>query len=310
MAGLLPHPEDAGDIIELVKPMVDIPMKDMWKGRKADPLIMVRTVKKHGIVKPKNDYYEVLNQHLYLRACNQVNEACNKLWATCELYHHLSTNDRAGWLCDSFSPGFSPSSTIPTLYYADISSLLAILSFFGVGSFRVKEKRWTSYDVVRCAEGFQIEERATHLKSLTNKPFRGWHDQVALLYECLQANGIGLPKINMGNFSRLKQDRMAFHYGLLTKTTMDGAFGERQFFVHLPHVIFVTLMALYHLQKLTKPLHNSCDVRFTELLSKILPLGKGYLGETSTDYRRLESGVKESLAMLSQTPPSLSEGLI
>lgn len=228
-----------------------------------------------------------------------MNEACNKIWTTCEMNFHLSSHGREDWLCRVFSSGFSPSSTIPTLYYADISSMISILSFFGVGSFRIREgKKTKSYDLVRTAEGFRIVERQEHVKTLIGRGIRGWHEQVAHLYEGLSENGIHLPRTNMRNFRSLKADREDFHYGLLTKTTMEGAYGEKRFFIHLPHVIFVTRIALALLRELRKPLLNGCDTRFKRLVPTILPMGRNHFSRFSPGYLRLKAQVDATLKSL------------
>ena len=279
--------------------MVRKPREELEVGKRILGRYIVKQVKRQDIVEPSEDLYEEINQHLYFRACNQVNEACNKIWTTCELYHQLYEQPRSAWLGEDFHRGFLPSSTIPVLYYADISSMVSLLHFFGIGSYRVKEKRGiVNYDLVRTANGFRLVNRKEHVRSLTGKTAGGWHDEVTNLYEGLLSNGIKLPRIGMDNFRALKQDRMDLDYGLLSQTTMAGAFGEKRFFGHLPHVIFVTRKALFNLQKIGKPLPNNCDVRFKNLISTIPSLGSRYAGRFSPIPRKLRGHVKRALESL------------
>lgn len=285
---LLPCPDNVDDVARHLRPMVCKPDEETQAGKKTDPEDIVRYLEEEKIVEPDHSLYEVINQHLYLRACNQVNEACNKIWTSCELHFHLSKHDGDEVLCDTFHPGFLPSSTIPTLHYANLSALLSILSFFGVGSYRVAGKgRPIFYDLVRTTKGFLMEERKRHINALTGRSVDAWHVQVAALYEGMLTNGIKLPEIDLNQVKKLRLDRAKLDYELLTRTTMAGVFGEKQFFKHLPHVISVITTALTNLQILEKPLRNKCDVRFKKLVSRILPLGIRHLSRFGSFGARL-----------------------
>lgn len=263
----------------LLKPMLKKTEDELERARRMSAFDIVQQVRLFRTVKPNHPLYEVLNQHLYLRACNQVNEACNKLWAACELYSHLR-EDETSLLSKEFNSGFLPTSTIPTLYYAEVSSMISILHFFGVGSFKVGRREFL--DLVRASKGFKIQKRSDHVKALTDQKGDGWHSQVILLYAGLLKAGVGLPKVEMENVQKLKEDRMMCDYGLIGQTTMAGVFGERRFFAHLPDVLFLTSEALCNLLRL-RHIENACDKRFLSLLPGIPGLGDRYLGYSGDD---------------------------
>lgn len=298
VVGLLPYPNTSDEIVGLLRPFISVPAEEMWKAKKIEPGFVIGYLRKHKVVRPRDKYYyEIFNQHLYLRSCNQVNEACNKIRSMCELYYHVSdhTDDL---LCSRFSPGFLPSSTVPQLYYASISSLLSVLGFFGVGSYRIGEEDKKDYNLVRTQRGFKVISRAKHVRLLSKKRSRGWHERIPLLYQGLIENGIDLPKIDMASFRRLQLARFEFDYGIMAKPTMRGTYGMGLFMEHLPHVFNTTVSAIWHLQKLRKPLPNKCDIRFLELASAIAPRFKRIMDEWSVNSVELEATVSNALEVL------------
>lgn len=292
VVGLLPSPETKDDVITLLRPMVCRPELELEQARRMEASYIVQQVRSARTVKPNHPLYETLNQHLYLRACNQVNEVCNKLWAACELYSHLR-EDESNWFSREFNSGFLPTSTIPTLYYAEVSSMISLLHFFGVGSFMLGRREF--WDLVRTRRGFKVQKRSEHVKALTNQSGEGWHSQVILLYAGLLNGGIGLPRVEMENVRKLKQDRMRCDYGLIAQTTMVGVFGERLFFAHLPDALFLTSEALCNLLRL-RPIENACDKRFLSLLPGIPGLADRYLSYYSEEDSTIREHVRAAVS--------------
>lgn len=294
VVGLLPYPDDVDDIVSFLKPMLSMPIEGMWKGKTIQPGFIVGYLRKHKTVKPKDSYYyEIFNQHLFLRSCHQANEACNKIRATCELYHHADKHSD-DLLSASLIPGFLPSSTVSTLYYGAVSSVLSILGFFGVGSYRMSEEG-KDFDVIRAEKGFRLVDRGKHVKSLTGDSGRGWHQRIFLLYEGLSKRGIRLPPLNLRSLKELQTARFQFDYDILTKASMKDTYGPELFFKHLPCAMQSTRVAICNLKRLSDPLFNGCDARFTELAKSVLPLGQKYLKGLAPYRQKLDDEVKTVL---------------
>ncbi len=102
------------------------------------------------IIDVRSMSFDRMNMHFLNRSMHQANEACNKLWTTVELLHSAKSNKR---LCNSFCEEFVPSSAVPTLHYANMASLLSILSLFGVCSIVDRSRSLTFYNLIRTSKG-------------------------------------------------------------------------------------------------------------------------------------------------------------
>lgn len=66
-------------------------------------------------------------------ANNQINEACNKLYATVELANAVQKRlDKEGIASDRFSGEFILGALVPVLYYSQVAALLSLLSSYGI----------------------------------------------------------------------------------------------------------------------------------------------------------------------------------
>src|SRR2546425_815368 len=112
----LPGPRTFQQVCNLMGPLVQGNPEKWWQAKRIGPGWFVNVVMKTP-VKLTDPDYDLLNRYLFFRACNQANEACNKLWAVCDLYHHAVQvmNQRATPLSSAFDYNFLPSSTVPTL---------------------------------------------------------------------------------------------------------------------------------------------------------------------------------------------------
>ena len=275
----VPWPETLRGLRSLMRPLVSGDLEEHWQAKKPGPQWIVTYVRNAGVVGQSDKEYELLNRYLFFRACHQANEACNKLWAVCELYHHIYRVARESHepLAPEFSRHFLPSSTVSTLYYGEVAALISILSSYGLGSISLKEsgKPPEYYNLVRTGDGFRIFERHAFIRDVLRAAPRGWHEQVLTMYELLPSRGVVLPTLSLDDIKRLQSDRMQFDYEILGKTTMDGAYGENRFLVHLPHAVETTgraIEVLLHLRG--EALHNGCDVRFDALKARIPDLVK------------------------------------
>ena len=275
----VPWPRTLEEIRRLMQPSVSGDLEQHWQAKKTSPRWVVAYVKKVGVVGRSDENYELLNRYLFFRACQQANEACNKLWAVCELYHHICqvAEGKHESLAPEFSSHFLPSSTVPTLYYGEVAAMISILSSYGLGSLSMRESGKTPeyYNLVRTEDGFRIFERHAYIRDVLGATPRGWHEQVLTMYELLPSQGLTLRTLDLGGIKKLQTDRTVFDYDILGKTTMDGAYGENRFLVHLPHAVETAEKAIEVLTYLRgEPLHNKCDIRFDALKARIPRLMK------------------------------------
>ena len=225
------------------------------------------------ILKPKTAVYDRMNVYFLNRSMHQANEACNKLWATLELYYGMKTGKK---LCRRFNENFLPTSTIPTLHYANISALLSILSLFGVASIAYRKGKLRFYNLVRTADGIILIERNRYLSEIFGMAKRGWHEQILQMYGGLRRKGIRLPEIDMEDCRRLMKARLKYHYDILGQTTMKDVYGVEKYFDLLPVVVRSIRSAVESLCRIVGSLSNKCDSRFNELLLKLPDVAREY----------------------------------
>ena len=267
---ILPYPINPKDVYIYLADIVNAHKDELWKGKLLD---IQSYIEEHDIIPitPDDELYIHFNLYLILRASNQMNEACNKLWATAELYYHLK--DGGSRLCNDFNSGFLPGSTVGTLYYAAMSSLIGILTLFGVCPIRVKNK---NYNILRTSKGFIIRKREKYLKDIFGASRQGWHEQILLMYSQFPKHGLDLPYINIEDVYQLKLDRVHFDYIIMAKPTMKDAFGEKHYFKHLQNVVNMLEVGINCLMNIIDPIENGCDKRFNSLKKSLPDLFEKY----------------------------------
>jgi hypothetical protein len=261
---ILPYPRNPKAVYNHLADIVNANKSKSWEGKKLDIQTFFND-HKNILITPDDELYVQFNFYLIYRASTQMNEACNKLWATAELYYHLK--DGGSRLCNDFNSGFLPGSTVGTLYYAAMSSLIGILTLFGVCPIRVKNK---NYNILRTSKGFIIRKREQYLKDIFGASRQGWHEQILLMYSKFPDHGLDLPYINIEDIYKLKSDRVYFDYGILAQPTMKDTFGEKHYFKHLPKVVDMLEVGINCLKNVNEPIENGCDKRFNSL-NKSLP---------------------------------------
>jgi len=217
--------------------------------------------------------FDRMNVYFLNRSMHQANEACNKLWATIELLYSAKSDRR---LCRKFREEFVPSSAVPTLHYANMAAILAILSLFGVSSTVQRGKKLIFYNIVRTAKGIVMVERNKYLGSLFGSAKIGWHAQVLQTYEGLLKKGVKLPNVDIASSNRLLRERSKFHYDILGQTSMRDAYGVDSCFQFLPTTVASTEFAIDSIHQVQNPIPNACDSRFEELEKKIPVLKNVY----------------------------------
>jgi len=224
-------------------------------------------------IEPSTTSYDLMNIYFLNRSMHQANEACNKLWATVELHYQVKSKER---LCKRFNEGFLPSSTVPTLHYANMSALLSILSLFGLCSIVQRKKRMRFYNVVRTGVGVIMMERNSYLRKVFGKTKNGWHAQILQTYEGLLQKGLRLAKVDIEGCKQLLRERSKFHYDILGQTTMKDIYGIDIYFQLLPIVVTSINAAIKSLHQIVEPIPNGCDLRFEELYNKIQSIMESY----------------------------------
>jgi hypothetical protein len=273
---LMPYPQKAIEVQQFWKQLQDESGSDDWKGKKLS-LDYIFKKYKDSVIKNFSADYKWLNIHLLYRACNQINEACNKIWGTAELYYHLKDCDSK--LCDDFSSGFIPSSTIPVLYYSAISSMIGILSIYGVCSYVDKVDDFSKvhfYNIVRTKQGFVTKHRVEYLDLVFGTHRKGWHDQIIQMYRDFSKFGLELPVIDLEALHSLKTDRSYYDYDILSQTTMSGTYGERKYFEHVPSVLKIIETGINSLKMNFGIIPNKCDERFNSLTNRLPILFEKY----------------------------------
>lgn len=209
--------------------------------------------------------YDWFNVYSIYSANQQVNEACNKLWATVEL---ANVTSRRIWkksynpIGEDFAGTFLLGTLIPTLHYSELSSMISIMSSFGCVPTIVRKK--PCY-LVRTVSGWRLFGRGEYLNQTLGASPHGWHDQIIRTYEKLSEKGIRLPNLDINKVCKLKELRNSMHYEVLGDLKMWRMIkSKKAYSSHLDLVVETTNIALDNLHKLKKVTGGS-DVRFTSL---------------------------------------------
>jgi len=167
------------------------------------------------------------------RSSNQLNEACNKLWATMELAYALSPeirNEHFECLGNEFDTRFILGTIIPSLYYSLISTMVSMLSLFGCVSLN---KNDTYYNLTRIGKfNWLIYRRADYIKEKLgySEKTSKWHLQIFRMYHGFKEKGIKLPEIDYPNGLTLKEKRDAVHYSVLGDVSVKDVAGMDVYF--------------------------------------------------------------------------------
>lgn len=217
--------------------------------------------------------YHKLNMYFLYRSMHQINEACNKLWSTIELYLHVRSNEL---FCKSFKKEFLGSSTVPTLHYANMSAIISILTLYGICSWVDKGQKVRYYNIIRTGKQLYLIERTKWLVDTFGTAKSGWHTQILQTYSGLSTKGISLPPIDIEKSKMLLSDRAKMHYDILGQTSMNFTYGFDSFFKNLQTVMNSIEIAIVQLHKILKPLPNGCDSRFKDISKRASELRSLY----------------------------------
>ncbi len=216
-----------------------------------------------------------LNVISLFHANQQINEACNKAWGAAEL---ANVTSRSMWqtkyepIGAKFGRLFAFGTIIPTLYYAEISAIISILSSFGCVPVLVRGR---TYFLVRTSNGWRLFARPAYIKSNFGVNPHGWHNQIVTTYFGLISQDIMLPKISRSKVVRLKNLRNEMHYSVLGDLKMWRAPKLQDKFANFFPLVDKTVMAAISVLQTIKTIANGCDERYyalREVLSNRLRL--------------------------------------
>ncbi|MEM3798285.1 MAG: hypothetical protein QXY74_07640 [Candidatus Bathyarchaeia archaeon] len=217
---------------------------------------MLKTKEKFGCDKTEAEW---LNAYSIYSANQQLSEACNKLWTTVELSNMTS---RQIWkksylpIGEQFSGIFSLGTLIPTLYYAEISSIVSILSSFGCVPILLGR---IPFYLLRTDGGWTIVKRSEYVRSTLQIRVLSWHDCIIGTYVGLSTKGTKLPRIPLSKVKRLRKLRNEMHYQILGDLRMwriyktTGAYQK-----HLPIAIEIVKAAINNLAEI-KCMTTGCE---------------------------------------------------
>jgi hypothetical protein len=206
------------------------------------------------------DIYSIFNSN------QQLNEACNKLWAGLEIMH---MTDPKIWkinytpIGSKFDGSFILGTAIPTIYYSQLSLIVANLSIFGTVPIMLNHKR---YFMVRTDEGWKIFSRGEYASNKLGINTQSWHEVILKTFQSLRDDKkVALCKIDLDKTFNLKNLRNEMHYEILGDLRMWRAYTKRKsFYKVVPLVIdsmSKTICAISSIKKIT----TGADERFEDL---------------------------------------------
>lgn len=205
------------------------------------------------------------NIYSVFNANQQVNEACNKIWAGMELMH--ATDERI-WkkqytpLGDKFNGSFVLGTAIPALYYAQLSAIVSLLSIYGCVPIMVNQKR---YYLVRTINGWELFSRGDYAQNQLGISTKSWHEVILKTFQAFKKNGIKLPAIDIDKTFDLKKLRNEMHYEILGDLRMWRAYTKRKSFFKIVPLVMETIDTSIKTIQYIKKITTGCDERFEDL---------------------------------------------
>jgi len=212
-----------------------------------------------------------LSWYSLMRANHQLNEAINKVCATFELV----TKQHDTFQVPDFDNNFSMGTVLPAIYYAQVSSIVSILSTYGVLSVKTfdDKHRLKFYNLIRTKDGWRLFHRNEYIRNvLDENPEAGWHPQVPQMYNGIINKGVKMPNINLSRTRALQTLRNKYHYDILSESSMRYTGYQDKlgpYLDFLPLVIETLQINLYLIKKLYLQPRSFMEKRFNELLMAI-----------------------------------------
>lgn len=162
-----------------------------------------------------------------------------------------------------FDGSFILGTAIPTIYYSQLSTIVANLSIFGIVPIMLNHKR---YFIVRTQEGWKIFSRGEYVQNKLKINTQSWHEVILKTFESLRdKNKIDLPEINLDGTFRLKKLRNEMHYEILGDLRMWRAYKTRKSFYNAVPIVIDSISITIDTIKSIKKITTGCDERFEDL---------------------------------------------
>lgn len=263
---LLPWPPKASEIKEILTPIDERLLncsEDFIRLQVKKPIENMITQKvKYAIDSPQSTWFNIYS---IFNANQQLNEACNKLWATAELTNVTSRrvfNKNYEPIGKEFIGSFILGTTLPTLYYSQLSTIVSVLSAFGCVPVRVNSKR---YYLLRSKDGWTIQPRNEYMSKNLGVNADSWHDVILRTYKSLKSKGIRMQDMNIERTFKLKSIRNEMHYEVLGDLKMWRVYDNRNTYFRFSSLVFKSIeLAIKNLAYIKKVTTN-CDTRFANL---------------------------------------------
>lgn len=220
---------------------------------------------KKSICKLNSPQAKWFNIYSIFNANQQLNEACNKLWAGIEIMH---VTDQSIWnrkydpIGKKFHGSFVLGTAIPALYYAQLSAIVSILSIYGCVPIMINRKR---YYLIRTKTGWQLFSRGYYAKTVLGVNANSWHDVILKTFEAFGNNDLKLPAIDLDKTFVLKKLRNEMHYEILGDLKMWRAYTKRNSFFKLVPLVVDTIDISIQTLRYIKKITTGCDERFEDL---------------------------------------------
>lgn len=221
-----------------------------------------------------------------LLANNQINEACNKFYATVELANAVKDRTLGGSIgvsSDHFSGEFVLGALIPVLYYSQVATLLSLFSSYGLIFARDRRNRQTrrsdpelrrlgmhdeyEYLVIRSRNDWLVKSRSLVAGGNKNR----FHQQLIGIADRFLNSGTDANGFDFDLIRELKAQRELVDYRILGATSMESAMGFEHYMRFLPRAyknIKFCIQVISVIDRIT----NNCDNRIRTLESSALAL--------------------------------------
>jgi hypothetical protein len=264
---LLPWPPDPEHIRTALEDVDDNLLKSTEQFVRQQSSVTVDHLASHAAacctqVKPQYYWLNVLS---LFNANQQLNEACNKMWAAVEL---ANITRPSVWkrhyspVGPEFGRVYVSSTLIPNLYYAQISAMISVLSAFGCVPVIVSR---TPFYLIRTHEGWKALNRRAYVRSICGRKVSGWHEQIIETYFAFGTRGIRLPKISKGHMTKLKDLRNEMHYSILGDLKMWRTPRKRNMFAKFTPLVDNTIIDAIGVLRAIKKVSTGCDERYSNL---------------------------------------------
>lgn len=223
---------------------------------------MIKNKTEYTINSPQSTWFDIYS---IFNANQQLNEACNKLWATAELTNVTGRNvfgKTYQAVGNGFNGSFILGTTIPTLYYSQLSAIVSVLSAFGCVPVMINSKR---YYLLRFSDGWTIQPRTEYISKNLGINADSWHDVILKTYKSLRSKGVKMPDMNIERTFDLKKLRNQMHYEVLGDLKMWRAYQNRKTYFRYSAFVFRSLQSAINNLAQLKKVTTNCDKRFAEL---------------------------------------------